>query len=119
MLTFSLCARDEAFGHLRRADADVAVHIANPQTQQFQICRPSLLPGTLKTFQANKSLPLPHKFFECSDVVLLDAHERTAAPDDDAVRCSSLVARGVMADEREHTWRREREGRRVCAARSA
>ena len=77
MLTFSLCSRDEAFANLGRVDRDTAVHIANPQTQEFQICRPSLLPGTLKTFQSNKSAPLPHRFFECSDVVLFDAAERT------------------------------------------
>jgi phenylalanyl-tRNA synthetase beta chain len=77
MLTFSLCSRDEAFANLGRKDTDVAVHIANPQTVEFQICRPSLLPGSLKVFQANKSAPLPQKFFECTDIVLLDKSDRT------------------------------------------
>lgn len=77
MLTFSLCSRDEAFGNLGREDKDVAVHIANPQTVEFQVCRPSLLPGTLKTFVANKHMPLPLKFFEASDVMRYDAASRT------------------------------------------
>jgi len=72
VLTFSLCSRDEAFRNLGREDRDVAVHIANPQTVEFQVCRPSLLPGLLKTLQASKSNPLPLKLFEVSDVVLLD-----------------------------------------------
>jgi phenylalanyl-tRNA synthetase beta chain len=72
MLTFSLCSKDEAFKNLRREDTDVAVHIANPQTMEFQVCRPSLLPGTLKTFASNKSAPLPLKLFEVSDVILID-----------------------------------------------
>lgn len=77
MLTFSMCSRDEAFKNLRRTDTDVAVHIANPQTFEFQVCRPSLLPGTLKTMHANKAQALPLKLFEISDVVVLDAAERT------------------------------------------
>ena len=34
------------------------------------MCRTSLVPGLLKTCQANKKLPLPIKLFEVSDVVL-------------------------------------------------
>jgi phenylalanyl-tRNA synthetase beta chain len=79
MLTFSLCSRDEAFKFLRREDRGSAVHIANPQTLEFQVCRPSLLPGTLKTFQHNKSQPLPLRLFEVSDVVVKDASTRTGA----------------------------------------
>ncbi|EAN79208.1 phenylalanyl-tRNA synthetase (beta subunit), putative [Trypanosoma equiperdum] len=72
LLTFSLCSREEGFTRLNRVDDDVAVHIANPKTMEFQICRPSLMPGILKTLNANKSHPLPLRFFECADIVLLD-----------------------------------------------
>ncbi|CCW64698.1 unnamed protein product [Phytomonas sp. EM1] len=72
LLTFSLCSRDESFAYLNRKDEDIAVHIANPQTIEFQICRPSLMPGLLKTLSANKSQPLPQRYFECADVVLID-----------------------------------------------
>lgn len=72
LLTFSLCSRADAFENLGRVDQEVAAHIANPQTMEFQVCRPSLMPGILKTLSANKSKPLPQRFFECSDVVLLD-----------------------------------------------
>ncbi|KAH8615876.1 tRNA synthetase B5 domain [Trypanosoma vivax] len=57
LLTFSLCSRDDAFARLNRDDHDVAVHIANPKTMEFQICRPTLMPGILKTLNASKSHP--------------------------------------------------------------
>lgn len=79
LLTLSLCSRADAFENLGRVDDDVAAHIANPQTMEFQVCRPSLLPGILKTLATNKSKPLPQRFFECADVVLLD-NERNFPP---------------------------------------
>lgn len=96
MLTFSLCSRDEAFASLGRKDTDVAVHIANPQTIEFQICRPSLLPGTLKVFQANKSQPLPQKFFECSDIVRLEPTDRTGCQNER--HFGALMAHPVSSD---------------------
>ena len=44
-----------------------------------QIVRTSLLPGLLKTIQANKNLPLPLKVFEISDIVLKDASKDVGA----------------------------------------
>jgi len=61
----SLCSRDDVGSRMRKdieTDlADVAVHIANPKTMEFQVARTSLLPGLLKTIQANKKMPLPLK----------------------------------------------------------
>eukprot|EP01065_Artemidia_motanka_P049087 TRINITY_DN8054_c4_g1_i1.p2 TRINITY_DN8054_c4_g1~~TRINITY_DN8054_c4_g1_i1.p2 ORF type:complete len:662 (+),score=215.77 TRINITY_DN8054_c4_g1_i1:101-2086(+) len=76
ILTFSLCAADEAFAYCRRPDNGIAVRIENPQTKEFQICRPSLLPGTLKTLSFSKSLPAPFRLFEVTDVVLKDGSHR-------------------------------------------
>lgn len=72
-LTFSLCSRDDVGSKLGRSIDDVAaVHIGNPKTIEFQVARTSLLPGLLKTAAANKSVALPLKLFEVSDVVLAD-----------------------------------------------
>merc|ERR1712135_280630 len=49
------------------------VHVSNPKTAEFQVCRNALLPGLLKTTQANRKLPLPLKLFEVSDIVLKDS----------------------------------------------
>ena len=72
--TFSLCSREDLAGKMRRKIETVpAVHIANPKTVEFQVARTSLLPGLLKTLQANRKMPLPLKLFEISDVVVKDA----------------------------------------------
>jgi phenylalanyl-tRNA synthetase beta chain len=72
-LTFSLCSRDDVAAKIRRKIEDVpAVHIGNPKTLEFQVARTDLLPGLLKTIQANRKMPLPLKLFEISDVVLKD-----------------------------------------------
>ncbi|XP_012231833.1 phenylalanine--tRNA ligase beta subunit [Linepithema humile] len=72
-LTFSLCSREDVADKLGRKIEDIpAVHISNPKTLEFQIARTTLLPGLLKTISSNKKMPLPHKLFEVSDVVLRD-----------------------------------------------
>ena len=65
---------------MRRKIEDIpAVHISNPKTLEFQVARTSLLPGLLKTIQANRNMPLPLKLFEISDVVVKDAGAEVGA----------------------------------------
>ncbi|EFN85934.1 phenylalanine--tRNA ligase beta subunit [Harpegnathos saltator] len=72
-LTFSLCSREDLADKLGHKIEDIpAVHISNPKTLEFQVARTTLLPGLLKTICSNKKMPLPHKIFEVSDVVLRD-----------------------------------------------
>jgi len=79
-LTFSLCSRDDISTKMRKDIANVpAVHIGNPKTLEFQVARTSLLPGLLKTVQANRKMPLPMKLFEVSDVVLKDGCSEVGA----------------------------------------
>jgi len=79
-LTFSLCSRDDVSTKMRKKIEDIpAVHIANPKTLEFQVARTSLLPGLLKTVQANRKMPLPMKLFEISDVVVRDAGAEVGA----------------------------------------
>merc|ERR1719219_2239850 len=79
-LTFSLCSRDDVATKMRKdITAIPAVHIANPKTLEFQVARTSLLPGLLKTVQANRKMPLPLQLFEISDVVLKDAGAEVGA----------------------------------------
>ena len=70
-LTFALVSRadvGEKMG-LKEPPSNV-VHVSNPKTAEFQVCRNALLPGLLKTTQANRKLPLPLKLFEVSDIVI-------------------------------------------------
>lgn len=74
VLTLSLCSHLENFDFMRKQDdGKTAVRISNPQTQEFQVCRTSLLPGILKTIERNVVMGLPLCLFEVSDVVLIDS----------------------------------------------
>ncbi len=53
------------------------VEIQNPMSQEYSILRTSLLPNILKFFSENKHVSLPHRVFECGDVVLPDESEET------------------------------------------
>lgn len=79
-LTFSLCSRDDVSTKLRQPlKNENVVHIGNPKTLDFQVARTTLLPGLLKTVQANRKMPLPLKLFEISDVVLRDSTKDVGA----------------------------------------
>lgn len=68
-LPYILCSYDENYTWLLRKDpGGEAVRLANPKTVEFQVVRTTLLPGLLKTVRENKSLPLPLKVFEVSDI---------------------------------------------------
>eukprot|EP01134_Creolimax_fragrantissima_P002192 CFRG2192T1 len=70
-LTFALCSLDESFKFMRQPRQNgKAVTISNPATFEFQMARLDLAPGILKTIASNRSMPVPLKIFEVSDVVL-------------------------------------------------
>ncbi|KAI9634529.1 putative phenylalanyl-tRNA synthetase beta chain [Dioszegia hungarica] len=72
-LPLILCSHDENFAWLNRPDpGNYAVALANPKSLEYQVVRTSLLPGILKTARENKSLALPMKIFEVSDVAIQD-----------------------------------------------
>lgn len=74
-LNFALCSEDELKLVLGKTKIDNLVRIQNPKTIEFQVARTCLLPGLLKTLNANKKMPLPMKLFEISDVVLADTDQ--------------------------------------------
>lgn len=79
-LTFTLCSRDDIGSKLNHdIDEIAAVHISNPKTLEFQVCRTTLLSGLLKTLAANKNIPLPVKLFEISDIVAADDEQECGA----------------------------------------
>ncbi|XP_072929340.1 phenylalanine--tRNA ligase beta subunit [Epargyreus clarus] len=79
-LTFTLCSREDVSTKLGVELSLVpAAQVANPKTLEFQLARPQLLPGLLRTLAANRRMPLPLKLFEISDVVLLDPSAETGA----------------------------------------
>ncbi|CAL1531272.1 unnamed protein product [Lymnaea stagnalis] len=80
VLTFALCSRADIADKLGKQIEDLkAVHISNPKTAEFQVARTTLLPGILKTIFHNKSVPLPLRLFEISDVVHQDPSKDVGA----------------------------------------
>jgi phenylalanyl-tRNA synthetase beta chain len=80
VLNFALCSRVDNFETLRRPeDEKRAVHLLNPATAEFQVCRTSLLVGLLHVVANNKSHKLPLDLFEVGDVVLQDNSSDTGA----------------------------------------
>eukprot|EP00945_MAST-04E_sp_MAST-4E-sp1_P004416 g4416.t1 len=81
-LTLGLCSNEEAFTFLRRAnDGNTAVELSNPATIEFEIVRPTLIPGLLKTLRENRSQKVSEglKLFEISGVVKLDPSDPIGA----------------------------------------
>lgn len=79
-LTFALCSEQDISEKIRKPeDCGIAVHVSNPKTLEFQVARTTLLPGLLKTLNANKKMPLPLKLFEISDVVFKDDSDEIGA----------------------------------------
>lgn len=77
ILTHGLCNAEENYDKLRlaRPDPPDAVVLANPQSDEFEQCRTTLLVGALKTLHHNKSQAIKGgiKLFEISDVVFKDS----------------------------------------------
>ncbi len=69
------------------------VEIQNPMSQEYSILRTSLLPNILKFLSENKHVSLPHRVFECGDVVLQDESEETL------VRSERRVAVAIADNE--------------------
>lgn len=79
ILTHGLCNTEENYDKLRlaRPAEQEAVLLSNPQSEDFEQCRTTLLVGALKTLQHNKTQPVSKgggiNLYEVSDVVFKDS----------------------------------------------
>lgn len=74
-LTLALVSRQDNFDTMLLTDpGNTAVILANPQSEDFQIGRTAMVPGLLKSLQANRGTGVKDglKLFEVSDIMLLD-----------------------------------------------
>jgi phenylalanyl-tRNA synthetase beta chain len=81
-LTMALCSREDNFDRLLLSDpGNLAVVLANPKTEEFQIGRTSVIPGLLKSLASNRAASTKDglKLFEITDVMLLDAKSDVGA----------------------------------------
>lgn len=77
-LTMALISKADNFENMNKQETE-CVHIQESKVHEFQIFRTSLLPCLLKTIEANKTVQVPFKIFEISDVVLIDPNTETGA----------------------------------------
>lgn len=77
VMNYTLTNPNVNFGMMRISGE--AVTIANPISEDYTILRTWLIPGLLQALRLNKRHPLPQRFFEVGDVVLLDEKEETGA----------------------------------------
>jgi len=77
-LTMALLTVKDNFLNMNKNES-LCVKITESKTSEFEIFRTSLMPGMFKTIEANKSVQLPFKIFEISDIVLLDEQSETGA----------------------------------------
>jgi len=80
VITWVLSNPAENFTKLRKTDQSSAVTLANWKTEDFTICRTSLIPGVLKCLVSNKGrVNLPVRVFEAGDVVIRDSEHEVGA----------------------------------------
>jgi phenylalanyl-tRNA synthetase beta chain len=96
-LNWGLCSHSDAFANMQRVDdGRVAVVLLAPKTADFEITRPTLLPGLLRTMESNKSQPLPIKMFEVSDVCVQCSETDTGATN---LRRLAVLQTGTRNDD--------------------
>ena len=79
-LTMALISHKDMFTNLlKEKEDDLTVQIEYSKTKEFEYFRSSLIPGLLKSIEANKANQLPYKIFELSDVVLIDKENEVGA----------------------------------------
>lgn len=93
-LTFGLVSHANCFADLMRTEIDlktpegqqaqeayvkelystqmVAARVSEPKTRDFEVIRPTLIPGLLNTLSSNQHAQLPIKIFEIGDCVVCD-----------------------------------------------
>ena len=79
-LTMALISHKDMFTNLLKEKEDEdTVQLLYSKTKEFEYFRSSLIPGILKSIEANKVNQLPYKIFELSDVVLIDKENEVGA----------------------------------------
>lgn len=81
-LTFSLLSKQDSItkmGYKLEDKIGEFVQIGKSKTVELEVLRNSLIPGLIKTIEANQMSPLPIKLFELSDVGVIDETSETGS----------------------------------------
>jgi phenylalanyl-tRNA synthetase beta chain len=79
-ITMALLSKKDMFNNLLSENEDEkTAKILYSKTKEFEYVRNSLIPGILKSIEANKAQQLPYKIFELADCVEIDENNEVGA----------------------------------------
>ena len=78
-LTMALLSEKDLYTNMLKKPDDLSAKIFYSSCKEFEYMRSSLIPGILKSVEANKANQLPYRIFEISDVVLIDKNNEVGA----------------------------------------
>ena len=78
-LTMALLSEKDLYTNMLKKPDDLSAKIYYSSCKEFEYMRSSLIPGILKSVEANKANQLPYRIFEISDVVLIDKNNEVGA----------------------------------------
>ena len=78
-LTMALLSEKDLYTNMLKKPDNLSAKIFYSSCKEFEYMRNSLIPGILKSIEANKANQLPYKIFEISDVVLIDKDNEVGA----------------------------------------
>ena len=78
-LTMALLSEKDLYTNMLKKPDDKSAKIKYSSCKEFEYMRSSLIPGILKSIEANKANQLPYKIFEISDVVITDKESEVGA----------------------------------------
>ena len=78
-LTMALLSEKDLYTNMLKKPDDSSAKIFYSSCKEFEYMRNSLIPGILKSVEANKANQLPYRIFEISDVVIIDKNNEVGA----------------------------------------
>ncbi|HTX43237.1 MAG TPA: phenylalanine--tRNA ligase subunit beta [Methanocella sp.] len=87
-LNFILIGKDETYAKMGLADDGMAVELANPYTDQYDIMRTWIAPSLMIVLSNNLHREYPQNIFEVGTVAHLDNFEDTGVGEEEHVACA-------------------------------
>jgi phenylalanyl-tRNA synthetase beta chain len=92
-LNFILMGKDEAYTKMNLPEDGMAVEVANPYTDQYNIMRTWVAPSLMIVLSNNLHREYPQNIFEVGTVAHLDNFENTGVKEEEHVACALCYAK--------------------------
>jgi phenylalanyl-tRNA synthetase beta chain len=97
VMSLPLTTEEEHFRRFRKEVPDYYPRVANPKLVALKVVRTHLLTGLLQALYENRKRPLPLRFFEIDDVVILDPNAETGVREERRVAFVEMGAEAGYA----------------------